>query len=86
MVRHGEDRFPIVAADMGSLASVRAAVARILETEPRLDVVIDNAGAIYPERTEGPDGIEATFAVLVVGPFVVIDGLRPLLERTPSRA
>ncbi len=84
MARHGEDRFPIVAADMGSLASVRAAVARILDTEPRLDVVIDNAGAIYPERTEGPDGIEATLAVLVVGPFVLIDGLRPLLERTPS--
>ena len=35
---HGEDRFPVVVADMGSLASVRAAVARILETEPRLDV------------------------------------------------
>jgi len=81
---HGEDRFPVVVADMGSLASVRAAVARILETEPRLDVVIDNAGAIYPERIEGPDGIEATLAVLVVGPFALVDGLRPLLERTPS--
>lgn len=81
---HGEDRFPVVVADMGSLASVRAAVARILETEPRLDVVIDNAGAIYPERFEGPDGIEATFALLVVGPFALIDGLQRLLERTPS--
>jgi dehydrogenase/reductase SDR family protein 12 len=79
---HGEDRFPVVVADMGSLASVRAAVARILETEPRLDVVIDNAGAIYPQRSEGPDGIEATFAVLVVGPFALVAGLRPLLERT----
>ena len=50
----------MVVADMGSLASVRAAVARVLETEARLDVVVDNAGAIYPERVEGPDGIEAT--------------------------
>jgi len=79
---HGEDRFPVVVADMGSLASVRDAVARILETEPRLDVVIDNAGAIFPERIEGPDGIEATFALLVVGPFALVAGLRPLLERT----
>jgi NAD(P)-dependent dehydrogenase (short-subunit alcohol dehydrogenase family) len=81
---HGEDRFFVVAADVGSLASVQAAVARVLETEPRLDVVIDNAGAIYPERIEGPDGIEATLAVIVVGPFLLIDGLRPLLERTPA--
>jgi dehydrogenase/reductase SDR family protein 12 len=78
------DRFPIVVADMGSLASVRAAVAQILKTEPRLDVVIDNAGTIYPERIEGPDGIEATLAILVVAPFVLVSGLLPLLRRTPG--
>jgi dehydrogenase/reductase SDR family protein 12 len=79
---HGEDRFPVVVADMGSLVSVRAAVARILATESRLDVLVDNAGAIYPERIEGPDGIEATLAVLVVGPFALVAGLQPLLRRT----
>ncbi|MCJ7710377.1 MAG: SDR family NAD(P)-dependent oxidoreductase [Chloroflexi bacterium] len=81
---HGEDRFPVVVADMGSLASVRAAAARVLETEERLDIVVDNAGAIYPERIEGPDGIEATLAVLVVGPFAMVAGLLPLLRRTPG--
>jgi dehydrogenase/reductase SDR family protein 12 len=80
--RHGNDRFPIVVADMASLASVRAAVDIVLATEPRLDVLIDNAGAIFPERRESPDGIEATFATMVVGPFALISGLRPLLERT----
>ena len=81
---HGEDRFPIVVADMGSLASVRAAIDRIIETEPRLIVLVDNAGAIFPERSESPDGIEATLAVLVVGPFVLVSGLLPLLQRTPG--
>ena len=81
-VAHGEDRFPVVVADMADLTSVRAAVAMILATEPRLDVVIDNAGAIFPDRLESPDGIEATLATMVVGPFVLISGLRPLLERT----
>jgi NAD(P)-dependent dehydrogenase (short-subunit alcohol dehydrogenase family) len=81
---HGEDRFPIVVADMGSLASVRAAVGQLLETETRLDVLVDNAGAIFPERHESPDGIEATLAVLLVGPFVLVSGLLPLLERTPG--
>jgi NAD(P)-dependent dehydrogenase (short-subunit alcohol dehydrogenase family) len=81
--RYGDDRFPVVVADMGSLGSVRSAVDRILATESRLDVVVDNAGAIYPERIEGPDGIEATFAVLVAGPFALLNGLLPLLRRTP---
>ncbi len=81
---HGEDRFPIVVADMGSLQSVRDAVKRVLETEPALDILVDNAGAIYPERLDGPDGIEASLAVLVVGPFVLLSGLLPLLERSSS--
>jgi len=79
---HGEDRFPMVVADMASLASVRAAIASIAAGEPRLDVVIDNAGAIFPDRQVSPDGIEATFATMVVGPFALLAGLRPLLARS----
>ena len=79
---HGEDRFPIVVVDMSSLASVRAAAERVLSTESRLDVVVDNAGAIYPERTEGPDGIEATLSVLAVAPFVLVSALLPVLRQT----
>ena len=78
--RYGEDRFPIVVADMSSLESVREAVAQVLTSEPRLDVVIDNAGAINAERRVTDDGMEATFATMVAGPFVLIDGLLPLLE------
>jgi len=81
---HGDDRFPTVVADLGSLASVTAAVQRIRSTEPTLDVVVDNAGAIYPERRESPDGIEATLAVMVVGPFALVSGLLPLLRATPD--
>lgn len=81
---HGEDRFPIVVADMGSLDSVRGAIRHVLATEERLDVVVDNAGTIYSERIEGPDGIEGTLAVLVVGPFTLISGLLPLLQATPG--
>ncbi len=84
VARHAEDRFPVVVADMGSLVSVRAAADRVLATESRLDVVVDNAGAIYPERFDGPDGIEATFAVLAAGPFALVANLLPLLRRTPA--
>jgi NAD(P)-dependent dehydrogenase (short-subunit alcohol dehydrogenase family) len=85
IARHGENRFPVVVADLGSLESVRAAVGRVLDTETRLDVLVDNAGAIYPERRIGPDGIEATFALMVVGPFALTAGLLPLLRADRGR-
>ena len=39
---------------MASLASVSAAAEAILETETRLDALVDNAGAIFPDRTDEP--------------------------------
>ena len=81
---HGADRFPAVVADMSSLESVHGAVERVVSTEPRLDVLIDNAGAMFPTRQTSPDGIEATLATMVVGPFVLIAGLQPLLRSTPA--
>ena len=80
VARHGEDRFPVYLADMSSLSSVRVAVELIRRDEPRLDVLIDNAGAIMPERHTTAEGMEMTFATMVAGPFVLIDGLLPLLE------
>ena len=74
---HGEDRFPTVVADMSSIAAVRAAVTRIRESEPRLDVLVDNAGAMFPDRRETSDGLEATFATMVVGPFVLVPACCP---------
>ncbi len=78
--RHGEDRFPLFVADMSSLQSVHQVVERISEAEPRLDVLVDSAGAIHEQRIETDEGLEATFATMVVGPFALIDGLLPMLE------
>jgi len=85
VAEHGADRFPIVVADLASLTSIRAAIHHIRATEPRLDVLIDNAGAIYPERHVSPDGIEATFGLMVVGPFALAAGLLPLLRSSRGR-
>lgn len=79
-VSSGVDRYPSVVADMSSLSSVRGAVEQVLATESRLDVLIDSAGAIHAERSLTDDGLEATFATMVVGPFVLMGGLLPLLE------
>ena len=64
---------------------MREAVERVRASEGRLDVLIDNAGAIHPRRELSADGIEATFATMVVGPFVLVSGLLPLLEASAGR-
>jgi dehydrogenase/reductase SDR family protein 12 len=73
-----------VVADMSSLASVRAATAQILEHEPRLDVIVDNAGAMFPERQVTSEGFERTFATMVLGPFVLVSQLLPRLIESPD--
>jgi NAD(P)-dependent dehydrogenase (short-subunit alcohol dehydrogenase family) len=82
--RIGEDRFPIFAADMASLESVRSMAEAIRASEPRLDVLVDNAGAIYAERTSTAEGLEASSALMAVGPFVLVAGLLPLLRQSPD--
>lgn len=78
--RYGDDRVATFVADMSSPDSVAAAAAAIREAERSLDVVIDNAGAINAERTVTADGLEATFATMVVGPFRLVTELLPLLR------
>ncbi len=75
-----EDRFPTFVADMSSLVAVRAAAESIRGAEVRLDVLVDNAGSIFPGRTASPDGIEASMALMAVGPFALVAGLMPLLR------
>lgn len=72
-------------ADMGRLSQVRAVAAGILAGEPRLDVIVHNAGALLPTRTETPEGHEATFASMVLGPFLMTSLLVPRLAETRGR-
>jgi len=73
-----------VVADMASLASVRAAAEVILAGEPRLDVIVDNAGAMLETREVTAEGFERTFATMVLGPFVLVARLLPRLAESPD--
>jgi dehydrogenase/reductase SDR family member 12 len=72
--------------DLAELSSVRALAERLHARAPRVDVLVNNAGVMAPRRTLTPDGIELTFAVNVVAPFLLtsllIDALR---QSAPSR-
>jgi dehydrogenase/reductase SDR family protein 12 len=71
----------VLEVDMSDLSSVREVVDEMLATERHVDVLINNAGALLTERQGSVDGLEMTFATMVLGPFMLTNGLVPLLER-----
>jgi NAD(P)-dependent dehydrogenase (short-subunit alcohol dehydrogenase family) len=67
-------------ADLASLAAVRRAADEVLDREPRLDILVDNAGTLLPDRRLSPDGFELSLATMVLGPYVLTSRLLPLLR------
>jgi NAD(P)-dependent dehydrogenase (short-subunit alcohol dehydrogenase family) len=72
--------------DLSNLGSVRAFAAGFLRSNPRLDVLVNNAGVMPPKRTQTDEGVELTFATNVLGPFLMTAKLVPALGKgSPSR-
>src|SRR4051794_29920096 len=61
----------VLLADLASQDSVRRLAQEALERYERLDVLVNNAGAIYRTRRLSPDGIEMTWAVNHLAPFLL---------------
>ncbi|MGN6103664.1 MAG: SDR family NAD(P)-dependent oxidoreductase [Kofleriaceae bacterium] len=75
-----------VSFDLGSLAAVRRGAAQLLERLPTLHCVVHNAGIFAAERTLTEDGVELTFAVNYLAPFLLTELLRPRLVASASEA
>jgi len=73
----------VLNADLSSQASVRTLAAEILAAQPRIDVLINNAGAIYGSRQLTVDGLELTWAVNHLAPFLLTN---LVLERIRASA
>ncbi|HET9365868.1 MAG TPA: SDR family NAD(P)-dependent oxidoreductase, partial [Candidatus Angelobacter sp.] len=73
-------------ADLSRLAEMKRVAAEIAAAEPRIDVLINNAGALFGSRQLTPDGLELTFALNHLSYFVLTHGLRERLRASaPSR-
>jgi retinol dehydrogenase 12 len=73
-------------ADLSRLADIKRVSAEISAAEPRIDVLINNAGAMFSERRVTEDRLELTFATNHMSYFALTHGLRePLQAAAPSR-
>ena len=82
----GSSQLDLLIADMSSFGSVRALAAQIHERCPRIDVLINNAGAAVRERTLSADGIEMTVAGNYLGAALLTMLLLDVLKSSaPAR-
>jgi len=71
-------------ADLSSQAEIRDLSARLHEQLPRIDVLINNVGAAFAKREFTVDGIEKTFAINHLAPFLLTKLVLDLIRQSPQ--
>jgi NAD(P)-dependent dehydrogenase (short-subunit alcohol dehydrogenase family) len=72
-----------VFGNLGSQAAVRQLAATIESRYDTLDVLVNNAAAVFDRRSTNGDSVELTFAVNYVAVYLLTRLLLPMIERAP---
>jgi NAD(P)-dependent dehydrogenase (short-subunit alcohol dehydrogenase family) len=79
----GNDRVESVLVDFASMDSMKKGAADLHGRVDRVDVLVNNAGAIFTERQQSKDGLELTFATNHIGYFLWTHLHLDLLQKAP---
>jgi len=82
----GNKSVDVMQCDLSSISSIRRFAGEFKLKYGRLDVLINNAGAVFDKREVTSEGFERTLAVDYLGPFLLTHELVGLLKASaPSR-
>jgi len=85
-LRDGGAEVDVFLADLSSQRDVRALAGQVLTAYARLDVLVNNVGGYWANRHETADGLERTFAVNHLAPFLLTNLLLDRLRASaPAR-
>ncbi|MGA9796023.1 MAG: SDR family oxidoreductase [Rhizomicrobium sp.] len=76
----GHDNHAVHYADLSLLCEQKRVAEQIAASEPEIDVLINNAGALFNTREVTADGLEKTFALNHMSYFTVTNVLLPKLK------
>ena len=76
----GNDALELFVGDLSSMTDVRRIALEIRERHPKLDVLVNNAGGLFKERSTTVDGFEYTFAFNHLSYFLLTNLLLPNLK------
>ena len=80
----GNNDVHILCADFASLNQVRSMASQVLSDFERLDVLINNAGAVFAEYGETEDGFERQWGINHLAPFLLTNLVLPHLKKSES--
>lgn len=82
----GSDTVDSLLADLSSMAQVRKLAEAVRERHEKLDVLVNNAGAVFVSRHTTVDSYEMTFALNHLAPFLLTNLLLDRLKASaPAR-
>lgn len=82
----GNEDIEVQLADLGLMSEVRALAARLLESEPVIHVLVNNAAILPASRELTAEGLEQTFATDLLSPYLLTGLLLPRLRASaPAR-
>jgi len=85
-IRAGGGRVDVFVADLSAQSEVRRLADEVLTSLPRIDVLVNNVGGYWDTRHVTPDGLEHTFALNHLAPFLLTNLLLDRLKETaPAR-
>lgn len=80
----GNQNIAIEIADLSETDEVVSLAQRLLKSATPIDVLINNAGALINPRRENSNGLESSFALLLLGPVILTEMLKPLLGKASN--
>ncbi len=80
----GRTGIELLLGDLSKVADVRAVADAFRAKHDRLDVLVNNAGAVFTDYQLSADGVEMTFALDHLAYFVLTTSLLDLLKKTPG--
>ena len=85
--RTGRQADRVELADLSLLSQVNALSERLLSANRPIDVLINNAGALFNDYCQTSEGIETSAALLLLSPWRLTEAVHPLLAHhdTPAR-
>lgn len=81
----GNPRVNYLLADLSLVRDITALVRQIRDRVRRVDILINNAGALFNQRQETDEGHELTFATDLLGVFCLTMGVAPLMSGPDPR-
>ena len=82
--KSGNDKVVFRRLDLASLESVRQFASKVLEEEPTIDILINNAGVMACPYSKTEDGFEMQFGVNHLGHFLLTNLILDRLKESPA--